>query len=127
MITRLAKHPEKRAHVDEWILLVAMLLPLIITVAGAAAGGIGALVGAEIGGFLRATALFVVKKGGVAFKALVEFFQAHGYGDVVKALRQVQFAPYRAALVKGLGEQLDVPSRVIMSPFAAGRSSERVR
>ena len=107
VITRLAKHPEKRAHVDEWILLVAMLLPLIITVAGAAAGGIGALVGAEIGGFLRATALFVVKKGGVAFKALVEFFQAHGYGDVVKALRQVKFAQYRAALVKGLGEQLD--------------------
>ena len=107
VITRLAKHPEKRTQVDEWILLVAMLLPLIITVAGAAVAGVGALVGAELGGFLRAAALFVVKKGGVAFKALVEFFHAHGYGDVVKALRQVKFAQYRAALVKGMGEQLD--------------------
>ena len=113
VITRLAKHPEKRAHVDEWILLVAMLLPLIITVAGLAVAGVGALVGAELGGFLRAAALFVVKKGGVAFKALVEFFQAHGYGDVVKALRQVKFAQYRAALVKGLGEQLDKLIRLV--------------
>ena len=113
VIVRLAKHPEKRKEVEEWILLVAMLLPLIITVAGAAVAGVGALVGAELGGFLRATALFVVKKGGVAFKALVEFFQAHGYGDVVKALRQVKFAPYRAALVKGLGEQLDKLIRLV--------------
>lgn len=107
VIVRLAKHPEKRAHAEEWILLVAMLLPLIITVAGVAVAGVGALVGAELGGFLRATALFVVKKGGVAFKAMVEFSQAHGYGDVVKALRQMKFAQYRAALVKGLSEQID--------------------
>lgn len=107
VITRLAKHPEKREEVDEWILLVAMLLPLIITVVGAAAAGVGALVGAELGGFLRAVALFVVKKGGVAFKVLVEFFQAHGYGDVVKALRQVKFGAYKDALIKGLGEQID--------------------
>lgn len=107
VIVRLAKHPEKRKEVEEWILLVAMLLPLIITVAGVAVAGVGALIGAELGGFLRATALFVVKKGGVALKVLVEFFQAHGYGDVVKALRQVKFAQYRQALVKGLGEQID--------------------
>ena len=107
VIVRLAKHPEKRAQVEEWILLVAMLLPLIITVAGVAVAGVGALVGAELGGFLRATALLVVKKGGVAFKAMVEFFQAHGYGDVFKALRQVKFAQYRGALVKGLSEQID--------------------
>jgi hypothetical protein len=107
VVVRLARHPEKRDHIDEWILLVAMLLPLIITVAGVAAAGIGALVGAEIGGFMRAAALFVVKKGGVAFKAMVEFFQAHGYGHVVQALKQVKFAQYRSALVKGLGEQLD--------------------
>lgn len=107
VIVRLAKHPEKREEVDEWILLVAMLLPLIITLLGALAAGVGALVGAELGGFLRAVALFVVKKGGVAIRALVEFFQAHGYGDVVKALRQVKFAAYKDALLKGLGQQLD--------------------
>ena len=107
VIVRLARHPAKRDDVNEWILLIAMLLPLIITVLGAAVAGVGALVGAELGGFLRAVALFVVKRGGVALKALVEFFQAHGYGDVVKALRQVKFAQYQGALIKGMNEQLD--------------------
>ena len=107
VIVRLARHPDKRDDVNEWILLIAMLLPLIITVLGAAVAGVGALIGAELGGFLRAVALFVVKKGGVALKALVEFFQAHGYGDVVKALRQVKFAQYQGALIKGMNEQLD--------------------
>ena len=107
IIVRLARHPDKRDDVNEWILLIAMLLPLIITLLGAAVAGVGALVGAELGGFLRAVALFVVKKGGVALKALVEFFQAHGYGDVVKALKQVKFAQYQGALVKGMNEQLD--------------------
>ena len=107
VITRLAKYPEKREQVEEWILLIAMLLPLIITVLGAAVAGVGALVGAELGGFLRAVALLVVKKGGVAFKVMVEFFQAHGYGDVVKALKQVKFGAYKDALLKGMGEQID--------------------
>ena len=107
IIVRLARHPDKRDDVNEWILLIAMLLPLIITLLGAAVAGVGALVGAELGGFLRAVALFVVKKGGVALKALVEFFQAHGYGDVVKALNQVKFAQYQGALIKGMNEQLD--------------------
>lgn len=107
VIVRLAKHPEKRAHVDEWILLIAMLLPLIMTVVGVAAAGVGALVGAELGGFLRAVALFVVKKGGVGLKALVEFFQAHGYGHVVNALKEVKFARYKDDLLKGLNQQID--------------------
>lgn len=107
VIVRLAKHPEKREAVDEWILLVAMLLPLIITLLGVAAAGIGALVGAELGGFLRAVALFVVKQGGVALKAMVEFFQAHGYGHVVNALKDVKFTKYKQALIQGLGEQID--------------------
>lgn len=107
VIVRLAKHPEKREQVDEWILLIAMLLPLIITVAGAVVAGVGALVGAELGGFLRAVALFVVKKSGAGLKVIVEFFNAHGYGDVVKALRQVKFAAYREQLLKYLNQQLD--------------------
>lgn len=107
VIVRLARHPEKREEIEEWILLVAMLLPLVITIIGAAVAGVGALVGAELGGFLRATALFLVKNGGVAFKAMVEFFQAHGYGNAVVALRQVRFASYRDAVVQGLNQQLD--------------------
>jgi hypothetical protein len=107
VIVRLAKHPEKREEVEEWILLVAMLLPLIITIAGAVVAGVGALVGAELGGFLRAVALFVVKKGGVALKALVEFLQGHGYGNAVEALRQVKFGAYRDALVRGMNDQID--------------------
>lgn len=51
--------------------------------------------------------LSLVKNGGVAIKALVEFFQAHGYGDVVKALKQVKFSAYKDALLKGLGDQVD--------------------
>lgn len=107
VIVRLARHPEKREQTEEWILLIAMLLPLIITVAGAVVAGVGALVGAELGGFLRALVLCLVKKGGVALKALVEFFQAHGYGDVIKAIKQVKFAAYKDALIKGLGDQID--------------------
>ena len=107
VIVRLAKHPEKREQVEEWILLIAMLLPLIITVAGAVAAGVGALVGAELGGFLRAVALFLVKKGGAGLKVIVEFFNAHGYGDVVKAIKQVKFAAYREQLLKHLNQQLD--------------------
>ncbi len=107
VIVRLAKHPEKRQEIEEWILLIAMLLPLVLTAIGALAAGVGALVGAELGGFLRALTLMLVKKGGVALKVLVEFFQHHGYGDVVKALRQVKFAKYKDALVQGLGEQID--------------------
>lgn len=107
VIVRLAKHPEKREQIEEWILLIAMLLPLVMTLVGLAAAGVGALVGAELGGFLRAMALFVVKKGGVALKAIVEFFQAHGYGHVVKAMREVKFTAYKDGLIKGLNQQLD--------------------
>ncbi len=107
VIVRLAKHPEKRDDIDEWILLIAMLLPLIITVIGVAAAGIGALVGAELGAFLRAVALTLVKKGGATLKALVEFLQAHGYGDVIKALRQIKFSKYRKEVVDGLNAQID--------------------
>lgn len=107
VIFRLAKYPEKREHVEEWILLIAMLLPLVVTVLGAVVAGVGALVGAEVGGFLRALTLFLVKKGGVAFKAMIEFFQAHGYGNVIAALKQVKFARYREALAKEFDRQID--------------------
>ncbi|MBV2209505.1 MAG: hypothetical protein KUL77_08080 [Thermomonas sp.] len=106
VIVRLAKHPEKRDDVDEWVLLIAMLLPLILTAITALAAGVGALVGAELGGFLRAIALFVVKKGGVALRVIIEFMQAHGYGDAIKAMREVKFAKYKDALIKGLGEHI---------------------
>lgn len=107
VIFRLAKHPEKREQIDEWILLIAMLLPLIITLAGALVAGVGALVGAELGGFLRAVTLLLVKKGGVALKVIVDFFHAHGYGDVIKALREIKFASHKDALMKGFNQQLD--------------------
>ncbi|NMG77715.1 hypothetical protein [Aromatoleum diolicum] len=107
VIVRLVKHPEKRDDVDEWILLIAMLLPLIITLIGAAAVGVGALIGAELGGFLRAVALMLVKKGGVGLKAIIEFLQAHGYGNAAKALGEVRFSRYRQAVVDGLNGQID--------------------
>lgn len=107
VIVRLAKHPEKREDVDEWILLVAMLFPLIITVLGAVVAGVGALVGAELGGFLRAVALMLVKKGGVGLKAILEFLQGHGYGNAAAALGEIKFSRYRQAVVDGLNAQID--------------------
>jgi hypothetical protein len=115
---RLAKYPDRRRQVDEWILLVAMLLPLLITVVGFVADGVGALVGAELGGFFRAVSLLLVKKGGVGLKALVEFFNAHGYGDVIKALRQVKFAAYQEKLLAYMDKQLNRLIRLV-SDFEA--------
>ncbi len=106
IIVRLTKHPEKREEIEEWILLIAMLLPLALTLGGAMVAGVGALVGAELGGFLRALILMLVKKGGVGLKALIEFFQHHGYGNVVNALRQVKFGSYQSVVVKALDEQI---------------------
>lgn len=113
VIFRLAKYPEKRDDIEEWILLIAMLLPLVLTVVGAVFAGIGALVGAEVGAFLRALVLLLVKKGGVGLKALVEFFQAYGYGNVVKALRQVKFASYKNEILREFGKQIDRLQTVI--------------
>lgn len=115
VIVRLAKYPEKRQEVEEWILLIALLLPLIITALGALVAGIGALVGAELGAFLRALTLMLVKEGGVALKALVEFFQHHGYGDVVGALKKVQFASYKKHLIDALHQQIDKLVKLIES------------
>ncbi|NMG29888.1 hypothetical protein [Aromatoleum evansii] len=107
VIVRLAKYPEKRKDVDEWILLIAMLLPLIITLLGAVVAGVGALVGAELGGFLRAVALMLVKKGGVGLRAVLEFLQGHGYGNAAKALGEIKFSRYRQVVVDGLNGQID--------------------
>lgn len=115
VLFRLARHPERRAQVDEWILLIAMLLPLAVTVLGTAVAGVGALVGAEIGGFLRALALMLVAKGGVALRSLVEFFQHHGYGDVVAVLRTIRFAEYRDAVTRALAQQIGRLERLIVS------------
>ena len=107
VIVRLAKHPEKREDVDEWILLIAMLLPLIITVLGAVVAGVGALVGAELGGFLRAVALMLVKKGGVGLRSILEFLQGHGYGNAAAALGEIKFSRYRQAVADGLNAHID--------------------
>lgn len=113
VIFRLAKHPEKREDVSEWILLIAMLLPLIITVLGLAAAGIGALVGEEVGGFFRAVALFLVKEGGVALKTLLDFLHAHGYGAASEALRKVKFAAYQSQVAKELANQIAKLKRLL--------------
>lgn len=107
VIVRLAKHPEKRENVDEWILLIAMLFPLIMTVLGAVVAGVGALVGAELGGFLRAVALMLVKKGGVGLRSILEFLQGHGYGNAAAALGEIKFSRYRQAVVDGLNAHID--------------------
>ena len=106
IIFRLAKYPEKREKVEEWILLIAMLLPLALTIGGAAIAGVGALVGAELGAFFRALIMLLIKQGGVGLKAVVEFFQHHGYGDVVGALRGVKFSKYAHIVNTALTKQI---------------------
>ena len=48
VIVRLAKHEEKREHVEEWMLLIACAVPLVLPIlaaaAGAAAAGVGAII-----------------------------------------------------------------------------------
>lgn len=113
VIFRLAKHPEKREDVSEWILLIAMLIPLIITVLGLAAAGIGALVGEEVGGFMRAVALFLVKEGGVGLKVLIDFLHAHGYGAAMQALRKIKFATYESHVIKEMANQIAKLQRLL--------------
>lgn len=113
IIFRLAKYPEKREKVEEWILLIAMLLPLALTIGGAAIAGVGALVGAELGAFFRALIMLLIKQGGVGLKAVVEFFQHHGYGDVVGALRGVKFSKYAHIVNTALTKQISKLTTVI--------------
>ena len=111
VILRLASHPEKREDLMEWVLLSACLiviaLPLAMAGGGAAAAGVGAIVGgiagSELGAALRAVMLMLIKEASKLVE-LVRFLQKFVHGDVMKFLRAVKFAKYDKALVMAMGK-----------------------
>lgn len=112
VIVRLAKHPEKRDHVEEWMLLIACAVPLVLPIlaaaAGAAAAGVGAIIGgiagSEAGAVLRAVCLLLIKKGSAVLVEVVGFLRRFVKGDILKVLRDIRFAKYSDPLVKYIGE-----------------------
>lgn len=112
VILRLVKYPEKREHVEEWMLLIACAIPLVLPIlaaaAGAAAAGVGAIVGgiagSEAGAVLRAVSLLLIKKGAHVLAEVVGFLRRFVKGDIMKVLRDIQFAKYGDAIVKYVGD-----------------------
>lgn len=112
VILRLAKRPERRDQVEEWMLLIACAIPLVLPVlaaaAGAAAAGVGAVIGgiagSEAGAVLRAVCLLLIKKGAHVLAEVVGFLRRFIKGDILKVLRDIQFVKYSDALVKYVGD-----------------------
>ena len=121
VIVRLAKHPEKREHTEEWMLLIACAVPLVLPVlaaaAGAAAAGVGAIIGgiagSEAGAVLRAVCLLLIKNGAHALVEIVGFLRRIIKGDILKVLRDVKFAQYGPALVKYIADYIGSVVNVI--------------
>lgn len=111
VILRLAQHEERREKTEEWMLLIACAVPLVLPVlaaaAGAAAAGVGAIIGgiagSEAGAALRAVCLLLIKKG-QALVEVVGFLRRFVKGDIMKVLHEVKFQQYGHALVRYTGE-----------------------
>lgn len=107
VILRLANHPEKRAQMGEWILLIACLiaiaLPLVAAAAGAVVAGAGAIVtgiaGSELAAALRAVILLLIKEAGKLVE-MVGFLNRFIKGDILKFLRAIKFAEYEKAILQ---------------------------
>jgi Novel toxin 15 len=108
VIMRMVKHPEKRDQIEEWMLIVACAVPLVLPVlaaaAGAAAAGVGAIIGgiggSEAGAALRAVCLLLIKKGAYALVEVVGFLRKFIKGDILVVLRDMKFVKYAEALAK---------------------------
>ncbi|MBH9578867.1 polymorphic toxin type 15 domain-containing protein [Inhella proteolytica] len=111
VILRLAQHEERREKTEEWMLLVACAVPLVLPVlaaaAGAAAAGVGAIIGgiagSEAAAALRAVCLLLIKKG-QALVEVVGFLRRFIKGDILKVLRDIKFRQYGQALTKYVSE-----------------------
>jgi hypothetical protein len=108
---RLAKHPEKREHTMEWVVLCACLitiaLPLAMAAGGLAVAGVGAIVGgiagSELSAALRAVMLLLAKEGAKLVE-LIEFLQKFVSGNIVGFLRAVKFIQYKKVLIQALSK-----------------------
>lgn len=107
VILRLAKHPEKRDDLMEWVLLCACLIVIALPFAAAAAGALGAgagalvggVAGSELGAALRGVMLMLIKEASKLVE-LVLFLQKFMQGDLLKFLRAVKFVRYEKALIQ---------------------------
>jgi ADP-ribosyl cyclase len=108
---RLAKHPEKREHTMEWVVLCACLitiaLPLAMAAAGVAALGMGAVVGgiagSELGAALRAVMLLLAREGAKLVE-LIQFLQKFVSGNIIGFLRALKFVQYEKVLIQALSK-----------------------
>ncbi|GGY83810.1 hypothetical protein ACFFTM_05775 [Pseudoduganella plicata] len=111
VILRLARHPEKRDDLLEWVLLSACMiviaLPVAMAAAGLAAAGVGAIVGgiagSELGAALRAVMLLLIKEASKLVE-LVQFLQKFIKGDIIKFLRAIDFVKYEKPLLQALNK-----------------------
>lgn len=111
---RLAKHPERREHVTEWIVLCACLitiaLPLAMAAGGAVFAGVGAVVGgiagSELGAALRAVMLMLAREA-AELMAIVKFLQKFVTGNIMTFLKAIKFARYEKAIVQALTKVTD--------------------
>lgn len=111
---RLAKHPERREHVTEWIVLCACLitiaLPLAMAAGGAVFAGVGAVVGgiagSELGAALRAVMLMLAHEAAELMQ-IVKFLQKFVTGNIMTFLKAIKFARYEKAIVQALTKVTD--------------------
>ena len=121
IILRLVKRPERRDQLEEWMLLIACAVPLVLPIlaaaAGAAVAGVGAVVGgiagSEAGAALRAVCLLLIKNGAYALVEIVGFLRRFVKGDIMKVLRDIRFVKYGEAIAKYIGEFIQGIIRVI--------------
>lgn len=120
VIIRLAKHPEKRNDMQEWMLLVACVLPLVLPILAAAVGAAGAGVGAIVGGIagseagavLRAVCLLLIKHT-TKLAEIVSFLRKFVSGNVMRVLHDVKFAQYGDAITKYVAQFIEGLLRIV--------------
>lgn len=113
VILRLAKHPDKREDLMEWVLLCACLIVIALPFAAAAAGAlgvgagaiVGGIAGSELGAALRGVMLMLIKEASRLVE-LVLFLQKFIQGDILKFLRAVKFVRYEKALIQAFSRVL---------------------
>lgn len=121
VILRLAKRPERREQIEEWMLLIACVIPLVLPIlaaaVGAAAAGVGAVIGgiagSEAGAVLRAVCLLLIRRGAHVLAEVVGFLRRFIKGDILKVLRDIRFAQYGDAIVRYLGDFIGRLVRVL--------------
>lgn len=95
VLIRLAKHPEKREDLEQWMLVFGCVIPLALPLLGAAAGAIiGGVAGSEAGAALRAVALMLIERGGEMLEKLLLFLRKFIKGDVLAVLKDIKFVSY---------------------------------